>query len=76
MLLAGPMMKISDFLSPTDVPIGIRASIKRLLIQELALRGAASVSTRRDQIASALLKREDLGSTGMGERRRYPARSA
>jgi PTS system nitrogen regulatory IIA component len=59
-------MKISDLLSPTDVMIDVRASNKRLLLQEFAARAAASLGLRVDQVAPFLLKREELGSTGIG----------
>jgi nitrogen PTS system EIIA component len=59
-------MKISDLLSPTDVMIDVRASNKRLLLQELAARAAASLGLEVEQIAPYLLKREELGSTGIG----------
>jgi PTS system nitrogen regulatory IIA component len=59
-------MKISDLLSPTDVMIDARTSNKRLLLQELAARAAASLDLNVDQIAPYLLKREELGSTGIG----------
>jgi nitrogen PTS system EIIA component len=59
-------MKISDLLSPTDVMIDVRVSNKRLLLQEFAARAAASLGLRVDQVAPFLLKREELGSTGIG----------
>jgi PTS system nitrogen regulatory IIA component len=59
-------MKISDLLSSNDVMIDIRTSNKRLLLQELAARAAASLGLNVDQIAPYLLKREELGSTGIG----------
>ena len=59
-------MKISDLLSPNDVMIDIRISNKRLLLQELAARAAASLGLNVDLIAPCLLKREELGSTGIG----------
>jgi PTS system nitrogen regulatory IIA component len=59
-------MKMSDLLSPVDVVIDVRASNKRLLLQELATKAATSLRLRVDQIAPDLLKREDLGSTGVG----------
>ena len=59
-------MKISDLLSPADVVIDVRASNKRLLLQELAAKAAASLGLDVDQVASYLLKREELGSTGIG----------
>jgi PTS system nitrogen regulatory IIA component len=60
-------MKISDFLSPADVMIDVRASNKRLLLQELAARAAGSLGLDVDQVAPYLLKREELGSTGIGK---------
>jgi nitrogen PTS system EIIA component len=59
-------MKISDLLSPTDVMIDVRTSNKRQLLQEFAARAAAGLSLPVDQIAPYLLKREELGSTGIG----------
>jgi nitrogen PTS system EIIA component len=66
MHLAGVTMQISDLLSPTDVMIDVRASNKRLLLQEFAAKAADSLGLHVDQIASCLLKREELGSTGIG----------
>src|SRR5450631_2150261 len=59
-------MKISDLLSPADVMIDVRASNKRLLLQELAAKAASSLGLSVDQVAPYLLKREELGSTGIG----------
>jgi PTS system nitrogen regulatory IIA component len=63
----GATMKISDLLSPTDVMIDVRHSQKALLMQELAAKAAASLGRPVDQVASYLLKREELGSTGIGK---------
>jgi nitrogen PTS system EIIA component len=60
-------MKISDLLSPTDSMIDVRASNKRLLLQELASKAAAGLGLDVDQVASCLIKREELGSTGIGK---------
>jgi PTS system nitrogen regulatory IIA component len=59
-------MKISDLLSPTDVMIDVRASNKRLLLQEFAAKAADSLGLPVDQVAPYLLKREEFGSTGIG----------
>lgn len=59
-------MKISDFLTPADVIIDVRASQKQQLLQELSRKAAASLNLHADYLASELLKREGLGSTGMG----------
>ena len=59
-------MKISEFLSPADTVINIRVSYKDKLLQELAHRAATKVQIPESEIIDALLKREELGSTGMG----------
>jgi nitrogen PTS system EIIA component len=59
-------MKIADLLSPVDVMIDVRTSDKALLLRELAAKAASSLKLRVDQVAPLLLKREDLGSTGIG----------
>jgi len=59
-------MKISEFLSPADTVINIRVSDKDKLLQELAHRAAIKVQIPEGEIIAALLKREELGSTGMG----------
>ncbi len=59
-------MKISDLLLPRDVLGDVRASNKRQLLQEFAARAADSLGLRVDQVAPYLLKREELGSTGIG----------
>ena len=59
-------MKISNLLSPRDVLIDVRTSNKRQLLQEFAVRAADGLGLRVDQVAPYLLKREELGSTGIG----------
>jgi PTS system nitrogen regulatory IIA component len=59
-------MKISDFLNPSDVVIDMRAPQKPMLLQELARKAAAGLGLQADYVAAELLKREELGSTGMG----------
>ena len=59
-------MKISDLLSPTDVMIDVQTSNKRALLQGLAARAASSLGLSAEQVAPYLLKREELGSTGIG----------
>src|SRR5450759_3313539 len=66
MRLPGAAMKISDLLSPTDVMFDVRAPNKRLLLQELAAKAASSLGLGVDQVAPHLLKREELGPTGIG----------
>jgi hypothetical protein len=56
-------MIISDFLSPDDVLMGVRAPQKRQLLKELAQKIALTLALSPHLISSELLKREDLGST-------------
>ena len=59
-------MKISEFLSPTETLLNIRASDKEQLLQDLARKASAKLKLPEGAIISGLLKREGLGSTGMG----------
>ncbi len=59
-------MIISDLLSPTDVMIDVPAANKRPLLLELAAKAAAGLGLPVETIASSLLRREELGSTGIG----------
>jgi nitrogen PTS system EIIA component len=59
-------MEIQDFLSPTNTIFNVRAFDKAGLLQELSKQAAASLNLRADLISGDILKREDLGSTGMG----------
>ena len=59
-------MNIKDFLSPESVVADLHASDKASLLRELARRAAGGLGIAADTIASALLKREELGSTGTG----------
>ena len=59
-------MRISEFLSPGDVMVDVRASDKRVLLRELARKAASTHKLTEDDVSAELLKREELGSTGMG----------
>jgi PTS system nitrogen regulatory IIA component len=59
-------MKISEFLSPNDVMVDVRASDKHQLLRALAQRAASALNLPADNVSTELLKREELGSTGMG----------
>lgn len=59
-------MKIPDLLSPADLMIDVRTPNKSALLRELADKAAANLKLHVDQVAPLLLKREDLGSTGIG----------
>ena len=60
-------MKISDLLSPADAAIDVRASTKRVAVAGIAARAAAGLgSVAPIRSRPSLLKREELGSTGIG----------
>jgi PTS system nitrogen regulatory IIA component len=59
-------MEIKNFLAPPQVMIDVRASDKVDLLHQLARRAAAALGLDADSVDGALLKREELGSTGTG----------
>ena len=59
-------MKIADFLASADVKIDVAVTDKKKLLAELAREAAAKIGIGADRIATELLKREELGSTGVG----------
>jgi nitrogen PTS system EIIA component len=59
-------MKIADFLSAPEVALDVRASDKVALLKELADRAASTLGLSAEAVASALEKRDELGSTGIG----------
>ena len=59
-------MKISDFLSPTDVSLDVRESDKARLPQQLSSQAAAKVGLSANEVCTQIIKREELGSTGVG----------
>jgi nitrogen PTS system EIIA component len=59
-------MKISDFLSPSNVMIDVAAADKQKLLLALARKAGAVVDVPPEQILAELQKREELGSTGVG----------
>ena len=60
-------MKISDFLASSEVTTDVVASDKQQLLEELARKAGAALGLPPDYILAELFKREELGSTGMGE---------
>ena len=60
-------MDIKDFLAPTDVIVDMRVTDKNQLLRELSQRAAAALGLDAEFVTSEILKREELGSTGMGE---------
>ena len=59
-------MDIKDFLMPSDVLVGIRASDKTRLLEDLCRRAASILKIDAGKITGDILKREELGSTGVG----------
>ena len=59
-------MNIKDFLSPENVIADLHVSDKAGLLRDLARRVAGTLNIPTERIASELLKREELGSTGTG----------
>lgn len=59
-------MKISDLLSPADIMLDVRAKDKSRLLRELSTRAAAEVGLDADEVSDEIAKREELGSTGVG----------
>ena len=60
-------MKIKDFLSASNVAIDVRASDKASLLQELAARAASALGLSAKAVANEIEKRDELGSTGIGD---------
>lgn len=60
-------MTVDDILSPADVVHGLRASGKTALLEDLARRAGRSLDLDADTILAALVRREGLGSTGVGD---------
>jgi PTS system nitrogen regulatory IIA component len=59
-------MDIKDFLASSDVLVGIRTSDKTQLLEDLCRRAASVLKIDADKITADILKREKLGSTGVG----------
>lgn len=60
-------MSIEDFLDLANVHVGLRATDKARLLEELSKRAGKALAIPSETIQAALLAREELGSTGMGE---------
>ncbi len=60
-------MNIHDFLFPNDVTIDVAPANKQKLLQELANKAGSRLRLQPDNIFAGLSKREELGSTGVGD---------
>jgi PTS system nitrogen regulatory IIA component len=59
-------MKITDFLSPADVMLDVKSANKCELLRLLSTRAAAGSGLDVGEVVTLILKREELGSTGVG----------
>jgi PTS system nitrogen regulatory IIA component len=59
-------MDIQGILKADDVLIGLGAANKPRVLEKLAAKAGADLSHDPEAVLAALLKREELGSTGMG----------
>jgi len=59
-------VEIKQLLSPGDVILGLRASDKRAVLRTLARHMASTLDLSPEEVSDAVLKREELGSTGVG----------
>jgi nitrogen PTS system EIIA component len=59
-------MKISDFLSPANVMLDVRTSDKSRLLHQLSTQAAAEAGLDAADVSEQIAKREELGSTGVG----------
>jgi len=59
-------MNITDFLSPANLMIDVAAADKQRLLSEMARKAGSILDVLPEHILAELLKREELGSTGLG----------
>jgi hypothetical protein len=59
-------MEITQFLSPADIMIDVHASDKTRLLQRLSAQAASAIGLDSDEVSEEITKREELGSTGVG----------
>ena len=60
-------MQISDFLSPANVLLGVRVANKDRLLRDLSNQAASACQLDPALVSGEIAKREQLGSTGLGE---------
>lgn len=59
-------MNISDFLSQANVELDVRAGDKTYLLRQLSTQAAAELGLNPNEVSTEIAKREELGSTGVG----------
>jgi len=60
-------MPLLDFLSPEAIAPALRVKTKKSALQEMSLQAGRLLGRDERPIFEALLQRERLGSTGIGE---------
>ena len=60
-------MKASDFVGPGNVVLGLAAPSKAKVIEAIAKQAGAALGIPDSVILDALMRRESLGSTGVGD---------
>jgi PTS system nitrogen regulatory IIA component len=61
------VMKIVDLVRPEHIAVRLSASSKAKLVKALSARAAKAIGRDAAEIEEALNRREDLGSTGVGQ---------
>jgi PTS system nitrogen regulatory IIA component len=59
-------MKIRDFLSSNQVMVDVKATDKNRLLEQLSMEAAAEAGLPAEEVVREIAKREELGSTGVG----------
>lgn len=59
-------MQLKDFLAPENVFVDVRAGDKTKLLKELAGRAAKALNLPVTTVTEEIMKRDELGSTGIG----------
>jgi nitrogen PTS system EIIA component len=59
-------MRMNEFLAPEYVIVDVRAGDKAKLLNDLSSRAAKALCLAAEDVAAEILKREELGSTGIG----------
>jgi nitrogen PTS system EIIA component len=59
-------MNIKEFLSPSDVVVDLRARDKHALLKGLSSRAAGALKLSTEAVEDAIVRRDELGSTGIG----------
>jgi nitrogen PTS system EIIA component len=59
-------MDIASFLSQNDIMLDVRTSDKTKLLQDLCVQAAGEVALDSNVVSTEIVRREELGSTGVG----------